>query len=349
MLNQKLETPNPTVNLFPGITGWIRRNAVLAFFLLTFAINWPLWFLIPVLSGGRKDFFDPLIQAAAFTPALVAMIVSAVVRPQPARPLRLRRVLVFLLVFALGCAVWGFWHPLVYFRPSRLNIFDMLCAALAAYFVSGIFADRIGVRELVRRLGNWRIGWLWYLLPLVLWPALILAGNALARLLGMDVPPASFPAGKAIFPAYLIELLWVGMFGGGQEETGWRGFALPRMQARMSPLLAGAVIGAIWGLWHFPLHFIDGVYENGAALLWTRAFEIPYGILFAWLFNRGKGSLIPVLLWHATSNSCARFMGRSSLIVFSLGTLLLIILVIADKMWRKLPGERADVVISPEC
>jgi membrane protease YdiL (CAAX protease family) len=344
MSYQILNTGSNNKMIPSKLASWIRHHPVLTFFILTFVINWLYWLLVPVFFGGSKELFDPLIQIGAFTPALIAMLVSAVLKPQTVKPMRLQRVLVFLMVFVLGCAIWWFWHPLVYFRPSRLNVFELLCAALAAYFVSGYFGNREGVRDLVRRLANWRIGWLWYLLPLILWPALIIVGNALARLLGFDVPAASFPAGKSIFPAYIIELLWVAMFGGGQEEPGWRGFALPKMQAKFSPLVAGIIIGAIWGLWHVPLNFINGVYENGVSLLWTRLFEIPYGILFVWLFNRSNGSLIPVLLWHATSNSCARFMGRSSLIVFSLGTLLLIFLIIADKMWRKLPADRRDIV-----
>ena len=41
--------------------------------------------------------------------------------------------------------------------------------------------------------------------------------------------------------------------GGGQEEPGWRGFALDRLVARHSPIRATLLLGVVWGLWHLPL------------------------------------------------------------------------------------------------
>ena len=42
-----------------------------------------------------------------------------------------------------------------------------------------------------------------------------------------------------------------------QEEPGWRGFALPRMQESMHPLVAAVGLGAVHTFWHAPLFLTD--------------------------------------------------------------------------------------------
>jgi hypothetical protein len=95
-----------------------------------------------------------------------------------------------------------------------------------------------------------------------------------------------------------------------EEELGWRGFALPRLQARRSAFSASVLLGAIWGIWHIPLYYVSGTGQHetagaagtafaiGAFVVWT----IGLSILFTWLFNQTRGSLIVVMLFHAAVN-----------------------------------------------
>jgi uncharacterized protein len=52
--------------------------------------------------------------------------------------------------------------------------------------------------------------------------------------------------------AFLPTLVFVALLQGGNEEPGWRGFALPRMQDRFTPVRATLLLGGVWALWHLP-------------------------------------------------------------------------------------------------
>jgi membrane protease YdiL (CAAX protease family) len=102
------------------------------------------------------------------------------------------------------------------------------------------------------------------------------------------------------------------LFQGGplEEELGWRGFALPRLQVGRSAFSASVLLGLVWGVWHIPLYFVSGtgqeetaaatgaVFGIAAFVIWT----IGLSILFTWLFNQTQGSLIVVILLHAAVN-----------------------------------------------
>lgn len=170
-----------------------------------------------------------------------------------------------------------------------------------AFSIAGVLmitatAGRVGLRELWQRLTRWRIGWHWYLLgllPLGLYGVATAVSHALpsATITTSTVATALF----SLHAGFFVSLFLRGALG---EELGLRGFALPRLQARMSPFRASLIIGVLWGAWHLPVLI-------GRDLLSIVAFAllaIGLSMLFTWLFNGSGGSLIPVLLFHATQN-----------------------------------------------
>jgi membrane protease YdiL (CAAX protease family) len=42
------------------------------------------------------------------------------------------------------------------------------------------------------------------------------------------------------------------------EETGWRGYALPRLLAQYNPQISSIILGVVWATWHVPLFLITG-------------------------------------------------------------------------------------------
>ncbi len=93
----------------------------------------------------------------------------------------------------------------------------------------------------------------------------------------------------------LVSLLLRGALG---EELGLRGFALPRMQQTMTPLRASLIIGALWGAWRLPVL----IGRPAPTIIAFLLVALSASVLATWMFNGSGGSLIPVLMFHATTN-----------------------------------------------
>jgi membrane protease YdiL (CAAX protease family) len=296
--------------------------------------SWSLWFLAPLFRGTDRYVFDTLIQIGSFGPACAAWVVAAAANPQPARTSPSRRAALFLLAYPVSLAIWWFGRPVMMGQPARGHWTDLAIAILPALLVSGLASGNQGVRGWLSSLRNWRAGAGPYLLAVFLWPALIVVGNGLAPWLGFRVPEAPYSLSGQLLWLFPLNLLCILFYGGGNEEPGWRGFAQPLLQHKYSPLVAGLILGAVWALWHVPLN-LNGYYASGVGGIITRLFTIPYGVFFAWMFNRSRGSLLPVWLLHGMSNNSGAFLPRADIPVFGLGLVLLIFLVIKDKMWEQ--------------
>jgi membrane protease YdiL (CAAX protease family) len=101
---------------------------------------------------------------------------------------------------------------------------------------------------------------------------------------------------------YLAYLIPTALLTGGNEEPGWRGFALPLLNKLTTPLLAGLILGIIHSLWHLPL--MD---RYGTNILWYAFNLIPLTFLFNWFYLKSQGSIWPVMLFHAGTNVIYRF------------------------------------------
>ena len=101
---------------------------------------------------------------------------------------------------------------------------------------------------------------------------------------------------------YLSYLIPTALLTGGNEEPGWRGYALPVLNQLTSPLLAGLILGVVHSLWHLPL-----MERYGTNILWYSFNLIPLTFLFNWFYQKSRGSIWPVMLFHAGTNVIERF------------------------------------------
>ena len=90
------------------------------------------------------------------------------------------------------------------------------------------------------------------------------------------------------------------------EEIGWRGYATPTLQRKYSALITSLIVGVVWALWHWPFFAVLNSqmapnYHNSYPLFMI--FTIFSSIIYTWLYNSSKSSLLVVSLFHATTNT----------------------------------------------
>lgn len=163
--------------------------------------------------------------------------------------------------------------------------------------MTAIVSGRPGLREFFSRLVRWRVGIQWYAITL-LTPILVCLIAAGILVYFMHNPHISaFDSGKLreLPERFLFTLLFVGL----GEEPGWRGFALPQLQTRHTPLMANLVLAPIWTIWHLPLFGNEFPWPIVAPFILS-----VFGGTFVltWLFNGTKGSVFLTMLFHATLN-----------------------------------------------
>lgn len=207
----------------------------------------------------------------------------------------------FVLTYAIA---WMLWAPLVIFRdrvPPSLAFVLLMLGSLVPSTVRVVFVallrGRSGVRTLLGRLVHARIGLRWYLAAVAL-TMLVPLAVGISILMGGNTPVVDNTILGVLF--LFAFMIFPGSALG--EELGWRGFALPRMQARQNALKASLVIGILWGTWHLPL-WLRGAESNPISLYVPFVLAvIASSVIYTWLYNNTGGSLFIIVLYHAAIN-----------------------------------------------
>jgi uncharacterized protein len=110
-----------------------------------------------------------------------------------------------------------------------------------------------------------------------------------------------------------IGMMFMGLLA-NTEEILWRGFAFPRLQSRYGWLLASLLLAIPEILLHLPYFFDpDSIFYRTVGIFWFSAFSFAGVILYTWVFNHTKGSLIIVTLLHASQNAWSGIFSDNSL------------------------------------
>jgi membrane protease YdiL (CAAX protease family) len=197
--------------------------------------------------------------------------------------------------------------------PAFLEILTGWAPGIAAVVVTLLVLGRTSVRELLRRFLIWRVGLQWYLTAFFLLAALILGGIGLHVLFGgrmPAIPAAGAPLWKIAFAFLLFVVLG---FLINTEEIAWRGFALPRLQSRYPVLIACVLLAIPEVALHLPLFWVkDNPFYQTVGLFAFSAFSVALVFIYAYIFNKTKGSLLIVTILHASQNAWANLLSDNT-------------------------------------
>ena len=180
--------------------------------------------------------------------------------------------------------------------PYSMHYLYAFGPALAAIIVTGLVNGLEGIKELFSRVLKWRVNFIWWVVacsPLWLFGLIVIfQGLITGKWLDLNLlGQVNFLPQLNIFAALV---LWVLTFGMG-EEIGWRGYALPRLQKNRSAMSATLILAICWAFWHWPMFF----YILDSSILAGWLISLAAGtIVFTWLYNSSRGSVLMLILWH---------------------------------------------------
>jgi uncharacterized protein len=325
-------TPNPR----PSETKQIWNYLALAF-----GISWLIW-VSAIRLGVHPGVGEEILAFGSAGPAIGAILLSRSRRKARTASLTIRLVWFGLL----WAACWAIYvisdrmRGVTLVVPLRFGLIVALLAAIPAWIGSGAFSRDAGVRDLLSAFMVPR-NWPWLALAFFSFPAILLVPTAILHAFGFPVVWQRGNATPWPFAVYAALMFLRNLFFTAYlEEPGWRGFLLPRLQQKFSPLLASLLVWLPWALWHAPLDFSGPVGRDLMYYAQVRViFLIPITIIMTWLYNRSGGNILSTAVFHAGMNTFPLVLPYAppalGLIFVWAGYA-----VFSDKMWRQKRSDR---------
>lgn len=244
----------------------------------------------------------------------------------------------FLIVYGLNAIMWvlstifdpekptSLTDPSVFFW-ALVVVPAVIGPTLAAFLMTAIIEGKPGVKALWRRFWNRNLSLKWLLVTLLIFESLRLVTNLVARMI--DVQP--YPIVDTSTPFWMIIPLFLSTFitSGIGEEFGWRGYVLPRFQAKWTALTSSIVLGLLWAAWHIPAFIIPNISPLYQRNFWEWVpLILISSVIYTWIFNNTKGSVLAAAIVHASLNTSVVVLPTYASLWYYYGSLLLAVILI---------------------
>ena len=221
----------------------------------------------------------------------------------------------FLITFIWS---WIIWTPLVLGSLNIISIPDNLLSILTIPIIMlGVFGPLAGAmfaiyqekgkgssRKYLRSFLDFNIGWKSYIIPIIIFGGSTFIAWFLPELLGEKRLSMLLPS-IWIFIPYLLMMI---LLGGGQEEFGWRGYALPLLENKFGIWFANVILGIIWAFWHIPLWFITGTSQTYMNFGGFILLMVGYSFILSWIRKIAGNKPFSGLYVHGLFNAFIPFM-----------------------------------------
>lgn len=266
------------------------------YLLLAYGLSWAT--LIPMVKAGLGEAW---LNIGVAGPAIAAMALSRSRTPE-SLGINLKRWLCF-GVLSILCWIVLSCHDQAGSLAMHLNGWLLIPSLVPGWILSSIFSANSGIRSLIRRLVHrptFRS-----ISPLICWPAFVLIPVVIVRPFHLPLTKPGFTgSGLTVTAQALVLFAYNVLFVGIEEEPGWRGFLLDKLQLRFSPLAASLMVWLPWSLWHAPLDYYRPVrFSLMFWILLRLVMPIPINILLTWFYNRSRRSIQCTAFFHAGMNT----------------------------------------------
>ena len=216
----------------------------------------------------------------------------------------------FLITFMWS---WIIWTPLILASLKIIPVSEKLLSILTIPVIMiGIYGPLAGAlfalhkengkgssKKYLLSFLDFRLGWKAWVFPILIFGGSTFIAWFSPELFGEERLPMLLSPVWLFVPYLLIMIL----LGGGQEEFGWRGYALPILENKFGIWFANIILGIIHAFWHLPLWFITGTSQTYMNFGGFILLIVGYSFILSWIRKISGNRPFSGLYAHGLANA----------------------------------------------
>lgn len=143
---------------------------------------------------------------------------------------------------------------------------------------------------------------------LLIMPFALFLSTAISLLFGQPIEQFSLSPEFTLIGGESLLILIILFLAPTFEELGWRGYGVDSLKKGKSLMEVTLIFALLWNLWHLPLFFINGYYQNELIhmnIIYALNFVVslvPAAFLMTWIFYKNGRSITAIILFHFMLN-----------------------------------------------